>query len=171
MEIFIKVVHFLVDQLHQRNKGLFFGYKPKTKEPPANDAQLDIDQLISVLKSLSSVEKQMVLEALQPEAPLDTLPSPVVQNPSDNTYVTEFNAANPNPLTAAAPAISRTHTTRSCATSMHPVITHVPFYSMGYPSQPVIPPIIPDISLKTSMNNGNSSNLTNLTMPYQMPSY
>ena len=47
-------------------QSLLFGYKPKTKEPAVNDTQLDIDQLISLLKSLPSVEKQMVLEALQP---------------------------------------------------------------------------------------------------------
>ena len=149
-------------------QSLLFGYKPKTKEPAANDTQLDIDQLISLLKSLPSVEKQMVLEALQPKAPLDALPSPVVQKPSDNTYVTEFNAANPNPLTSAAPVLSTTLTTPSCVTSMHPVMTEVPSYNVGYPSLPAIPPVIPDSSPKTNMNNGDSSKLT---MPYQMPSY
>ena len=88
--------------------------------------------------------------------------------PSDKTCVTEFNAANPNPLTAAAPVISATHTTTSCAASMHPVMTEVPSYNMGYSSLPVIPPDITDISPKTNMYNGNSSKLT---MPYQMPSY
>ena len=110
----------------------------------------------------------MVLEALQPEAPLNALPSPVVQKPTNNIYVTEFNAANPNPLTSAAPVLSTTHTNPSGVTSMHPVMTEVPSYNMGYPSLPVIPPVIPDSSPKTNMNNGNSSKLT---MPYQMPSY